>query len=99
MTTILKKYRKRPVEIEALQLHMSNMDGLIQQMRRDGYEVETHSEPPMRAITGIKIKTLEGVMLANIGDYIIKGVQGEYYPCKPDIFEKTNEPVVEDNGE
>ena len=99
MTTILKKYRKKPVEIEAIQLHMSNMDGLIQQMRRDGYEVETHSEPPMRAITGIKIKTLEGVMLANIGDYIIKGVQGEYYPCKPDIFEKTNEPVVEDNGE
>lgn len=99
MDNILKKYRKRPVEIEALQLHMSNMDGLIQQMRRDGYEVETHSEPPMRAITGIKIKTLEGVMLANIGDYIIKGVQGEYYPCKPDIFEKTNEPVVEDNGE
>ena len=99
MDNILKKYRKRPVEIEALQLHMSNMDGLIQQMRRDGYEVETHSEPPMRAITGIKIKTLEGVMLANIGDYIIKGVQGEYYPCKPDIFDKTNEPVVEDNGE
>lgn len=99
MDNILKKYRKRPVEIEALQLHMSNMDGLIQQMRRDGYEVETHSEPPMRAITGIKIKTLEGVMLANIGDYIIKGVQGEYYPCKPDIFEKTNEPVAEDNGE
>ena len=99
MDNILKKYRKRPVEIEALQLHMSNMDSLIQQMRRDGYEVETHSEPPMRAITGIKIKTLEGVMLANIGDYIIKGVQGEYYPCKPDIFDKTNEPVVEDNGE
>ena len=99
MDNILKKYRKRPVEIEAIQLHMSNMDGLIQQMRRDGYEVETHSEPPMRAITGIKIKTLEGVMLANIGDYIIKGIQGEYYPCKPDIFEKTNEPVVEDNGE
>ena len=59
MDNILKKYRKRPVEIEALQLHMSNMDGLIQQMRRDGYEVETHSEPPMRAITGIKIKTLK----------------------------------------
>lgn len=99
MDNILKKYRKRPVEIEALQLHMSNMDGLIQQMRRDGYEVETHSEPPMRAITGIKIKTLEGVMVGNIGDYIIKGIQGEYYPCKPDIFEKTNEAVVEDNGE
>ncbi len=98
MDSILKKYRKKPVEIDAIQLHMSNMDALITQMRREGIEVSTHSEPPMRAITGIKIKTLEGTMVANIGDYIIKGVQGEYYPCKPDIFEKTNE-KVEDNGE
>ena len=36
---------------------------------------------------------LEGVMEAVIGDYIIKGVQGEFYPCKPDIFDKTYEPV------
>lgn len=99
MDSILKKYRKRPVEIEAIQLHMSNMDALIAQMRREGIEVNTHSEPPMRAITGIAIKTLEGTMIGNIGDYIIKGVQGEYYPCKPDIFDKTNEAVVEDNGE
>lgn len=95
----MQKYRKKPVEIEALQLHMSNMEPLITQMRRDGYEVETHSEPPMRAITGIKIKTLEGTMQANFGDWIIKGVQGEYYPCKPDIFEKTYDLVSEDNGE
>lgn len=99
MTTILKKYRKKPVEIEAIQLHMSNMDGLMEQMRREGHEVSTFSQPPMRAISGIKINTLEGVMQANFGDYIIKGVQGEYYPCKPDIFEKTNEAVEEDNGE
>lgn len=37
------------------------------------------------------IETLEGAMIANIGDYIIKGVNGEFYPCKPDIFEKTYE--------
>ena len=95
----MQKYRKKPVEIEALQLHMSNMEPLIEQMRRDGYEVESFSQPPMRAITGIKIKTLEGVMQANFGDWIIKGVQGEYYPCKPDIFEKTYDLVGEDNGE
>ena len=89
MTTILKKYRKKPVEIEAIQLHMSNMDGLMEQMRREGHEVRTHSEPPMRAITGMVIKTLEGEMIASFGDYIIKGIQGEYYPCKPDIFEKS----------
>lgn len=44
----------------------------------------------------IFIETLEGTMKANIGDYIITGVNGEQYPCKPDIFEKTYEPVVEE---
>lgn len=43
----------------------------------------------------IEIKTLEGTMTANIGDYIIKGVNGEFYPCKPDIFDKTYEEVKE----
>ena len=43
----------------------------------------------------IFIETLEGTMKVNIGDYIITGVNGEQYPCKPDIFEKTYEPVVE----
>lgn len=95
----MQKYRKKPVEIDAVQLHMSNMESLIEQMRRDGYEVESFSQPPMRAISGIKIKTLEGTMQANFGDWIIKGVQGEYYPCKPDIFEKTYDLVSEDNGE
>ena len=44
-------------------------------------------------IKQLRIKTLEGVMDARIGDYIIKGVNGECYPCKPDIFEKTYEEV------
>jgi hypothetical protein len=43
----------------------------------------------------LMIKTLEGNHLANIGDFIIKGVHGEFYPCKPDIFEKTYEQVNE----
>lgn len=41
------------------------------------------------------IETLEGTMKASVGDYIIKGVNGEFYPCKPDIFEKTYEEVAE----
>lgn len=40
---------------------------------------------------GLKIHTIEGKMKANVFDYIIRGVQGEFYPCKPDIFEKTYE--------
>lgn len=42
----------------------------------------------------IDIKTLEGIMHANVGDWIITGVNGEQYPCKPDIFEKTYEPIT-----
>lgn len=42
------------------------------------------------------IETLEGVMKADVGDYIITGVRGEKYPCKPDIFEQTYEPVTDD---
>ena len=41
----------------------------------------------------LKINTLEGIMTASVGDYIIKGVQGEFYPCKPDIFEQTYEEI------
>jgi hypothetical protein len=44
-------------------------------------------------MTGVVIETLEGNMLANKGDYIIKGVKGEFYPCKPDIFEMSYESV------
>jgi hypothetical protein len=44
-------------------------------------------------LIGIRIKTLEGTMMADLGDWIICGVQGEFYPCKPDIFEATYEPV------
>lgn len=43
------------------------------------------------------IETLEGVMHANIGDWIITGINGEQYPCKPDIFEKTYEPIISSN--
>ncbi len=43
----------------------------------------------------LNIETLEGTMHANVGDWIITGVHGEQYPCKPDIFEKTYEPVTD----
>jgi len=51
----------------------------------------SHETYPKEGI--IKIHTLEGVMTANIGDYIVKGIKGEFYPCKPDIFAETYEPV------
>jgi len=76
------KYRKLPVEIEAIQFDGANYTELYnfcgeQLVCTAGYD-------PM-------IKTLEGYMRVLKGDYIIKGVNGEFYPCKPNIFEKTYE--------
>lgn len=82
----MAKYRKKPVVIEARQLVNGKWRKLEKwcsgSITRDGL-----------AFYGIVIKTLEGNMTAVLGDWIIKGVQGEFYPCKSDIFEQTYEPV------
>jgi hypothetical protein len=80
----MKSYRKKPVVIEAVQLTHENF-AEVKAWCGGTY----WSEPPMRAITGIAIATLEGEMHASYGDWIIRGVKGEFYPCKPDIFEAT----------
>jgi hypothetical protein len=82
-------YRKKPVVIEAVQLENLEIHHLmcLQHFAGLGNDVfEAVSD-------GLIIKTLEGTMKASIGDFIIKGVNGEFYPCKPDIFEKTYEKV------
>lgn len=84
------KYRKKPVVIEAMQLTRENFQ-IVKQWCNGLY----WSRPPMRAVTGLTIQTLEGSMVAEFGDWIICGVKGEFYPCKPDIFETTYEPVEE----
>ena len=86
------KYRKKPVVIEAFKF--------------DGYFIDFEGERyvPWWAVEGLDtgvltvegqgdvyVNTLEGKMLVNVGDYIIKGIKGELYPCKPDIFEATYE--------
>lgn len=89
----MAKYRKKPVEVEAFQIQWDTMDqrwypkwfadavarGVVYQKRNPDYPVEC------------TIRTLEGDMDASLGDYIIRGVNGELYPCKPDIFVKTYE--------
>lgn len=57
--------------------------------------IVTDSTFKQSAVRIMYIETLEGTMKASVGDYIIKGVNGEFYPCKPDIFEKTYEEVAE----
>ena len=82
----MSKYIKKPVEIEAVQWNgeiTQDLLDLIKDNKRD-CEIDSNNRT-------VAIKTLEGVMTANAGDFIIKGVKGELYPCKPDIFEATYE--------
>jgi len=73
------KYRKKPVVIEAIQFAAGNFD-----------EIETFVGGDAEFRDGeIVIATLEGPLRASPNDFIIKGVKGEFYPCKPDIFEAT----------
>lgn len=91
----MSKFRKKPVVIEAFQYRTDGPTPVPEWMtdamsRGDAYWTSITAPSPLA------IKTLEGVMTAQPGDYIIKGVQGEIYPCKPDIFEATYEPVKEE---
>lgn len=87
----MARYRKKPVVIEARQLSVESHGSISIWIAEAGYNVKHASRPPMRAVTGIVIETLEGDMTADYGDWIIKGVKGEFYPCKPDIFAATYE--------
>ncbi len=88
------EFRKKPVVIKARQLLPENHQDVAIWIAGSGYEVRHATKPPMRAVTGLVIKTLEGDMAADYGDWIICGVAGEFYPCKPDIFATTYDPVV-----
>jgi len=87
----MAQYRKKPVVIEAIQLRDLEIPNLMEIQQFVGL-----GEDIFKVVSdGLIIKTLEGDMKASIGDFIIKGVNGEFYPCKPDIFEKTYEKVLD----
>lgn len=87
------KYRKKPVEVEAVQWLGRNYDDMENFITAEfGYK-----EQPDQKAAAVVIPTLEGIMEASPGDYIIKGIKGEFYPCKPDIFAKTYEPVIDES--
>lgn len=77
------KYRKKPVVIEARQWDGANAVELLTWIGEDATQDGAT----------LMIYTLEGTHEASLGDWIIKGVKGEFYPCKPDIFEQTYEPA------
>ena len=79
-------FRKKPVVVEAVQFINGNNDECESFIGKDNYD-NTLNYP--------NIKTLEGTMHVSEGDWIIKGVKGEFYPCKPDIFKQTYEPELE----
>lgn len=108
----MPKFRKKPVEIDAIQLTWANWSDICDfapvgqgncrgvWVRKDGSWSDDPSitGPDVPSVfsddtLGLIIPTLEGDMLAIENDWIIKGVKGEFYPCKPDIFEATYEPV------
>lgn len=82
---MIKKARKKPVIVEVMELTDKTKDQVYNFVRCTTAPDWEDGEPVL------KIQTLEGVMTARLGDYIIKGVNGEFYPCKPDIFHKTYE--------
>lgn len=83
----VKNYRKKPVVIQAVLVEEGAVAIACQWC--DG----TLLYGFMGDEEGIRIPTLEGNMTADIGDYIIRGVKGEFYPCKPDVFDLTYEPI------
>lgn len=88
-------FRKKPVVIEAVQWDGKNFDEVMNFMKEDhGHKLNYENTEELAYKTGeLTIRTLEGNMTASTNDWIIRGVNGEFYPCKPDIFNKTYEPA------
>lgn len=90
----MAKFRKKPVVIEAFRYGIDSRPDWFDD-KVTSNDIITHIGTDRKEIQDYycEIKTLEGVMTGKCGDYIIQGVNGEIYPCKPDIFDKTYEKV------
>ena len=90
----MPKFRKKPVVIEAMQFLTCPSKSMDCTLEFDKWMYENQGKRAcMYKGEKLVIRTLEGEMTADQGDWIIKGIRGELYPCKPDIFEATYEPV------
>ena len=94
------QFTKKPVTINAIQWDGKNLHEVISftqgppDTRSERAQMAWHDYASIVEREGLQIHTLEGQMLANVGDWIIRGVKGEHYPCKPDIFAATYEPAA-----
>lgn len=88
----MPRFRKKPVVIEAIQWTGDNLEECKAFLGDDygGHEAERR----MDGASDIRVYTLEGSHVANKGDWLIRGIAGEHYPCKPSVFDKTYEVVV-----
>lgn len=89
----MTRYRKKPIEIEAIQYVGKNFKEICRFLDMTYGDFE--KMPEDYDAGPFKIHTLEGDMEVSVGDYIIKDIKGEFYPCKPDIFDETYEEVKE----
>ena len=98
---MIGKYRKKPIEIEAVQFTGDNEYEIADFMHlpitalQMSVDAVLRTDEDYRENMHIHIPTPEGTMTANCGDWIIKGIKGEFYPCKSDIFDETYEEVKE----
>lgn len=101
----MAKFRKRPIAIEAFRMGIDPWPDWFHDkvsedvIRTYVYEEDENNDPFEFRRTYCAITTLEGVMRGDYGDYIIQGVNGEIYPCKPDIFAQTYESASDDGDE
>lgn len=94
----MARYRRKPVEVEAWQWEGRFLVDGVNMSPPWMQEALADRTAYLEGKGELYIRTLEGVHHASVGDYIIRGVKGELYPCKPDVFEQTYEPVPQWNG-
>lgn len=88
-----KRYRRKPIEVQAM--HFTPATGLeVSHWCGGRFNEEPKASDHTDIYYSISIPTLEGVMTASVGDYVIRGVRGEFYPCKQDIFNEIYEEVT-----
>lgn len=92
------KARKKPLIVDVVKFDAKNPKLVREAEKFAGDSFKSYQEHYASDVRVFYIETLEGEMKISNGDYIIKGVNGEFYPCKPDIFEKTYNIIPEDGG-
>lgn len=93
MTTAPTRFRKLPTEVDAMQLTGQNWRTVYQWLADHDCKPEIYTDPLVGSPEGLGIRTLEGVMRANVSDWVVRGAIGEFHPVRDDVFQLTYEPT------